>query len=229
MVHPEDSKNVNSALGAINEWSHLPFGSIKNIQQTLQPSRQAERLRRKRQAKQDQTPSRKERMRQGRLTRAVENAIVVPLELSGLSTSQKPRPKKPQTERKVYRHKELEGLGIRTIQWDGVYVFIPFGFNWLIQSHRASIPIKTPSGTIIAVLVGRPCGPGWDHHMGNLAGDMDAAANFIKSSAKKGHRHGDYPAVNTGVSYGGGSQVWTLSLFLISDEKFITDFLLVSC
>lgn len=64
--------------------------------------------------------------------------------------------------------------------------------------------------------------------MGNLAGDMDAAANFIKSSAKKGHCHGDYPTVNTGVSYGGGSQIWTLSLFLISDKKFITDFLLVS-
>lgn len=135
MVHSEDSNNVNSSLGAINEWSHLPFGFIKNIQQTLQPSHQAERLRRKRQAKQDQAPSRKKRMRQGWLTRAVENAIVVPLELSGLSTSQKPWPKKPQTECKVYQHKELEGLGIRTIQWDGVYVFIPFGFNWLIQSQ----------------------------------------------------------------------------------------------
>ena len=75
-------------------------------------------------------------------------------------------------------------------------------------SSRGSIPIRTPSGIVIALLAGRPRGPGWDEQMKSIASDLDAVANSMTlQTGGNCHHLGSYPAINFGVSYGGGSQV----------------------
>jgi len=80
--------------------------------------------------------------------------------------------------------------------------------SFSLPSSRGSIPIKTPSGIVIALLAGRPYAPSWSEQMKSLAGDLNTTANSMTLETG-GNRHhcGDYPAINIGVSYGGGSQV----------------------
>jgi len=100
-------------------------------------ARHARRRRRNRQMKREHAKvlagepilSRKDEMRQKRLAEAVGDAVTVPVELDDLSLSQKPRHKP-----RVYRHEELARLGVRTIQWSGVYtLFLLLGFVPLTQ------------------------------------------------------------------------------------------------
>lgn len=61
---------------------------------------------------------------------------------------------------------------------------------------------------MIALLAGHPRGPGWDELMKSLEGDISAAANLTGPQiGGNRHRRGQYPAVNIGVSHGGGSHV----------------------
>ena len=57
---------------------------------------------------------RKLRMQGKRSAAAFEKVVAIPCEFNDLTTSAK-----FEFERRVYRHKELELLGIRTIRWDG--------------------------------------------------------------------------------------------------------------
>lgn len=200
-----------------------PLQSVRNVGPIR--SHQAKRLYKNRKKNQHQALPKKENLRQDRLTKAVGNATTVPVEFSDLRPSLK-----PQREPRVYQYEELVQMGIRTIQWDGVYALISLSSAiQLIWLHRDTIPIKTPSGIIIAVLAGCPHGPGWDEHMKHLTEDVDAAASLmtfpkvVKTDKGTRHRRGDYPATNTGVSYGGGSQVCIL---LVRFNTTWADFLL---
>ena len=51
---------------------------------------------------------------------AFKDAIRMPCEFNDLGISVKPK-----HERCVYRHKELELLGVRTVEWDGWLVYSP--------------------------------------------------------------------------------------------------------
>ncbi|KAK0475352.1 hypothetical protein EDD18DRAFT_1089942 [Armillaria luteobubalina] len=91
-----------------------------------------------------------------------------------------------------YLHAELLALGLTEVPWEG--------FNpWPIVDHE---------GCIVAVMAGQPHDPSYS------AACMEAhdtilregtAVNFCKPSTS--HRHGDFPAVNVGISYGKGQRV----------------------
>jgi len=92
----------------------------------VKPSRTTRRNRKRRQRKRYRAPApgrenlRREGAQRKRYAEAVENAMTVPVELINLRPSLKPR-----RESRAYRHEELAQLGVRTIQWDGVYIRFP--------------------------------------------------------------------------------------------------------
>lgn len=64
--------------------------------------------------------SKKTRTGASRAMAAFKDAIRVPCEFNDLGVSVKPK-----HERRVYRHEELEPLGVRTVEWDGRLVYFP--------------------------------------------------------------------------------------------------------
>ena len=86
-------------------------------------SRSSRQSRKRRQRERDlgRSSRKKEDRRQERHAEAVKNAMTVPVELVSLRPSLKPRHGS-----RVYRHEELTLLGVRTIQWDGVYALLLF-------------------------------------------------------------------------------------------------------
>ena len=94
-----------------------PLQSVRSVGPIR--SRWAKRLYKNRKKNQHQALPKKENLRQDRLTKAVGNATTVPVEFSNLHPSLK-----PQREPRVYQYEELVQMGIRTIQWDGVYALI---------------------------------------------------------------------------------------------------------
>jgi len=180
-------------------------GDVKPARQTHREKRWEKFLEMKRQ----RAPLKKDNMRFKRFAKATKDAITVPVELIDLRPSMKPR-----HEPRAHWHEELARLGIRTIQWDGLYALFPFSLiSFSLFCFRDSIPIKTPSGIVIALLAGRPRARDWDERMKSLTGDFNATANSLAFPAGvNGHHRGDYPVMNIGSSYGGGSQVRFLSL-----------------
>ena len=78
----------------------------------------------------------------------------------------------------------------------------------LMALCRKTVPIRTKSGLLIALLAGKPSAPTWERKMKTLAHAMDSAR--LKMSFRDeqtAHRRGDYPTVTTGISYGGGAMV----------------------
>lgn len=76
--------------------------------------------------------------------------------------------------------------------------------------NRTSTPIVDNDGRVIAVLVGQPDDPDW-HNVASAAYDAltDAASRLKFSSKIKNHRRGRFPALNYGISHGGGTEVCT--------------------
>jgi hypothetical protein len=82
----------------------------------------------------------------------------------------------------------------------------------------------TPSGVVLAVLAGRPGGHDWDERMGGLESEMmewSKVMTFPMANGRLDNRRGDYRAMNTGLSYGGGSVVSELILQLKREEGLI--------
>lgn len=83
----------------------------------------------------------------------------------------------------------------------------PFGRPVLTNSHRNSIPIRTESGVLIALLAGRPKSTSWGDRMRTLGQALDAARQKVSFVGQGDHRRGTYPTYSTGLSYGGGATV----------------------
>ncbi|KAJ6527047.1 hypothetical protein B0H19DRAFT_970015 [Mycena capillaripes] len=90
-------------------------------------------------------------------------------------------------------------------EYDSVYI--------LIVAHNPSSPklILDIYGRIIAILLGRPEDPEWDEVVRKAAHAMNRArrAGFASGAfraADAEHRHGRFPVLATGVSFGGGQQ-----------------------
>jgi hypothetical protein len=65
-----------------------------------------------------------------------------------------------------------------------------------------------PSGYLVGLLAGRPLEGGWDEQMLSLTRLMRTAKDMMRFGlGEMHHRRGDYAAVNTGISYGGGTKV----------------------
>ena len=148
-------------------------------------------------------PSKQDKVRYNRVVEAMKNATTVPIEIVDLRPSLKLR-----HEPRIYQHGELARLGITTIQWDGMYSPFPLLVSFNLPGSRDSVPVKTPSGIVIAVLAGRPRSSGWDERMKSLTSGIEAAGNLMTfQTGGNWHHRGAYPGINTGISYGGGSQV----------------------
>jgi hypothetical protein len=81
----------------------------------------------------------------------------------------------------------------------------PNGLTFCDSDPKA---VATPSGTILAALAGRPRGEGFRDKTERLDGFMGYLMDTVQFSEKeRGHRRGNYPAIHTGISYGGGSKV----------------------
>ena len=119
--------------------TRLPLAPIGNIGPVRRGrSHQANRLRKNRQNNRDQAPSRKANMAQGRLTKAVNSAVKVQVELHDLGPSSTSKHGD-----RVHQYEELEGLGIRTIKWDGRCVFSSIlDFHGLMLLGHAGIPFQ---------------------------------------------------------------------------------------
>jgi hypothetical protein len=60
---------------------------------------------------------------------------------------------------------------------------------------------------VIGMLAGRPAAEDWDDQMRTLTRLMGGARGSMRFGwDETHHRRGDYPAVNTGISYGGGTK-----------------------
>lgn len=92
---------------------------------------------------------------------------------------------------------------------EGEYYHPPLPYlKDLTFCHRDPKVIATPSGTILVALAGRPGGPRFGDKMESLDNLMGSLMDTVQFSEKEcDHRRGNYPAIHTGISYGGGSKV----------------------
>ena len=68
--------------------------------------------------------------------------------------------------------------------------------------------VATPSGIILVALAGKPTGPGFDSKMAKLGNRMGSLMDTVQFTSQEcEHRRGNYQAIHTGISYGGGSKV----------------------
>ncbi|THU94033.1 hypothetical protein K435DRAFT_610178, partial [Dendrothele bispora CBS 962.96] len=66
-------------------------------------------------------------------------------------------------------------------------------------------PISTPDGRIFVVLVGRPRGSEWGQVADAAAQKLEETRSRCSWAAKQlSHRRGNFLALTTGISYGGG-------------------------
>lgn len=74
------------------------------------------------------------------------------------------------------------------------------------------MPIVDTDGRVIAVLVGRPDDADWENVTAAAYGALtDASLHLEFKSKVKNHRRGRFPALNFGISYGGGQTVRAFS------------------
>ncbi|KAJ7260058.1 hypothetical protein C8J57DRAFT_1233078 [Mycena rebaudengoi] len=97
----------------------------------------------------------------------------------------------------MWTTEELKEFGCRHIRWKG----------------RAPKLILDIEGRIIAILLGRPDDPNWDaivddaHRAFERARRLALARGALRRKNVR-HRRGNYTAISTGVSFGGGQQVF---------------------
>ena len=78
----------------------------------------------------------------------------------------------------------------------------------LTTSCRKTVPIRTKSGLLIALLAGQPSAPSWGVKMKVLEQAVESARlKMLFRDEQTSHRRGNYPTVATGISYGGGAMV----------------------
>lgn len=79
-----------------------------------------------------------------------------------------------------------------------------------MKLHRSPLPIPDKSRRIIGVGVPQPKGVSWADTNVKAAGAIEAArgkCTFPAKTSSEEHRRGPFPALATGVSYGGGQIV----------------------
>jgi hypothetical protein len=106
-LSPAPSSGVNAPIKVQDGAQLAPVVPNKQINHSGRRMRRFRDVGRRRMSKRARTEAR-------RSAASFERAIVVPHEFDDLETSTKPK-----FERRVYRHEELELLGVRTVRWDG--------------------------------------------------------------------------------------------------------------
>ena len=98
-------------------------------------------------------------------------------------------------------------LNVLGVYWVGTcMVLCPFPCNVFVMYWPRTLALAPSEG-----VPARACS--WDERMKSLMGDVNAMANSLTLPVGvKGYHCGDYPAINTGISCGGGSQARFLSL-----------------
>jgi len=75
--------------------------------------------------------------------------------------------------------------------------------------HSKPVPILTRGGETVVLLAGRPKDPSYEDALVDLEASVtEAGKNFHFSEYQRDNRRGDYLAISTGISFGGGSMVW---------------------
>ncbi|OJT12473.1 hypothetical protein TRAPUB_10981 [Trametes pubescens] len=73
--------------------------------------------------------------------------------------------------------------------------------------HRQCRPILDKNGRVFAVLAGRPRDPSWDQVNSDLQAIFDTTRGAYSLEPKQlQHRRGAFPAISSGISYGGGQK-----------------------
>lgn len=123
---------------------------------------------------------------------------------------------KPDAKGRIYKLAELLSMGFKLVKWDGRCVFLNkknlthmYRHPYSANACRSSKPILDKNGLVVAVLVGAPANDaswyGACDDAYNLLRDKAPVFNFTKKAAD--HRRGKFPAVNVGISFGGGQMV----------------------
>lgn len=114
---------------------------------------------------------------------------------------------------KVHESRELlEGEKFKLIEWNGMYVPFPNSVDYSSHVLRVVRAIVDKDGRIIAVLAGCPNDSNWEsvHRSGHVA--LQSARKRCRFPKKaKDHRRGSFPALSTGISFGGGQKVGVLN------------------
>ena len=90
---------------------------------------------------------------------------------------------------------------------------------------RKTVPFLSREEEVFVLLAGRPKDPTFVSDLERLKDDMEISREVL--TFKKGsetHRRGKYPHMSTGISYGGGSKVCRLILFLKPEAHSETRF-----
>lgn len=120
--------------------------------------------------------------------------------------------KSEEKDRRVWTFRMLKHHKFRIIPWDGrhVVLFPPFlSLMWLYYHPRKPNLLTDPNDIIMVTLVGCPEDrtPGeWDGVMSRCVVCMDKV-NVMLAGKTKPNRRGDFVALASGVSYGGGQKV----------------------
>jgi hypothetical protein len=74
--------------------------------------------------------------------------------------------------------------------------------------YSLPVPILTRDGEVVALLAGRPQDQSYEETLNELEGRVTDAGNAFQFNARqRDNRRGDYLAISTGISFGGGSMV----------------------
>lgn len=120
-----------------------------------------------------------------------------------VSLRQTPTSEEEWTLEKVVQH------GFRIFPWDGMYVFFGVSFRCVVlkpnRSSRNPFVILDEEGRVMTALAGRPGCKDWTDVHTRMSKLLEEAADSVM--APQGGRRGNYVALTSGVSHGGGRRV----------------------
>jgi hypothetical protein len=148
--------------------------------------------------------SEKERKGRSKLRQGVDRAFQSSIPYQKLCRSRKVK-----QESKVWDIEAVKAKGVRVVKWDGMWVRLCGFFGCQLMFPLSSpMSIWSDDGALIVHLAGRPKDPKYPETLCSFEGGLDGAGGRFHFTGRLGeNRRGNYRAISTGITHGGGSKV----------------------